>query len=549
MSRESLSARIRRGPDDGGALVAVIGIMVVLTILVSTIVTTSLFNVRMTTETRASVQARAAAEAGVDYVRAQIASGKCTSGTVSSPSGSPKFTVTIHPSSSGTATSSLPVGCPTSTSKSVVLLARGDAAASGVGSTGGNVRTVEALIESATSSSPTFNAAIYAGSGANVNTDLSVRGVGADVITGGNWTCSSSQQVEGNLYAVGDVTFSTGPCAVNGSVYSGGNFSCPAKAQKGSHNIGKNLYVQGTGDFRTDCAVSGDIWTGGSVLASNGIRAGGSLAVRGDLPVNDSTLTVNGSINVSGKIAGGKEANGWWYGEFMKRYPGAREGQNVGAPPSGESATSMNFPKIRQDDPLWTGFARKSWVGSINPLRNQYVSMSPCSMEWGGSQFAAPLEVKENTVFDTTGSTECGGTLTLGAGITFRLSADAVIFSDVIKINGDIKIESADGKEHSLYIMTPYPAAQTSCAASLKKSSISFSSGAWNQDSKTSVLLYSANEISIGTQNPPKIRGQVYSCQFNASTKLDLTFSKTGASGSEGTTGAPALKYLRDITG
>lgn len=543
MSRESLSARIRRGPDDGGALVAVIGIMVVLTILVSTIVTTSLFNVRMTTETRASVQARAAAEAGVDYVRAQIASGKCTSGTVSSPSGSPKFTVTIHPSSSGTATTSLPVACPTSSSKSVVLLATGDAASSGVGSSRGNVRQVEALIESATSSAPVFNAAIYSGTDASANTNITVRGAGADIVTGGSWYCAAAQSVDGNIYAAKDVIFQSGPCAIKGSVYAGGDFHCTSAS-----TIGQNLYVQGKAAMSTPhCAAGGDVAIGGNASPGQGIKAGGNLAVGGDLTETFAEVQVLGSINVGGTINSGSGDSNSWFGKFMQQYPAARQKQVVAKPPTGESATNMEFPRLRQSDEIWKGFVNKSWRQSVDPLRRAGQGMDVCNQSWGTGVFAGTLDIRENSAFDTTGAAECNGFLGMGSGLTIRLGADAVIFSNQFSMTGDIRVESLDGKQHSLYIVTPHATAQTSCAAPVGNSSISFPWGNWTQDDKTSVMLYSSGSVNFTAS--PKLRGQIYSCKFNASTPVDLTFVRSGATDADPSASRPSLKYLRDITG
>ena len=543
MSRESLSARIQRGPDDGGALVAVIGIMVVLTILVTTIVTTSLFNVRMTTETRAGVQARAAAEAGVDYVRAQIASGKCTTGTVTSPSGSPKFTVTIHPSSTGTATSSLPAGCPTASSKSVVLLAKGGAASSGVGSSNGNVRTVEALIESKTSSAPVFNAAIFAGTGAGLNV-LNLSGTDADVVTNGSWYCSTQQTISGSIYAAKDVTFQSGPCGVTGSVFAGGKFTCTSPS-----SIGKNLYVQGDAVMQSvHCAAGGDVAIGGDAIPAQGIKAGGSLTVGRDLDQMWDKLEVAGAINVGGRIAGGSGDQYSWYGKFMAQYPSARQGQVVAKPPSGESATNMVFPRLTQSDEIWKGFSQKSWKTMTEPLRAQNErGMSVCAMSGGDKAIESPLEIRENTVFDVTPAAECGGRLAVGSGLTLRLGGDVVIFADQFSMTGNVRVESLDGKNHSLYIVTPHPAAQTSCAAPVGNSKISFDWGSWSQDDKTSVMLYSSGEVYI---NPATtMRGQIYSCKFTAVNPLSLFFVKSGASSSDPSASKPALKYVRDVAG
>jgi len=526
MSRESLKTRIQRGPDDGGALVAVIGIMVVLTILVTTIVTTSLFNVRMTTETRAGVEARAAAEAGVDYVRAQVAAGKCSSGTVTSPAGSPEFEAVVTCSGAGNG--------------SVLIRSTGTAQSSGVGSSNGNQRSVEALIETAVSESPTFNAAIFSGRGVNLKTNMNLLGSGADVVTNGSFVCSSNVTTDGSVYAAKDVTLLSRGCNVTGSVYSGGTFNCNQQI-----TIGGNVYAQGSAQFGTPhCKVGGEIWTGGSIESSRGIDVAGNLTIDGNMPVDGTSIKVGGQITMSGVYAGGP-SGGWWYGEFAKQYPDARQNQTVGKPPTGDAATSMEFPVLRQDDSLWNGFIKKSWVKATKDVATPS-SMSMCSMGWSGPQFSAPLVIAENTMFDLTSSTECSGRVVLGAGLTIQLQADAVIFADEFDMNGNVRVESVDGTKHSLYLVTPYPRDQTSCAVSTGGSKITFTSGSWTQTEGTSVMLYSADKITFKAE--PQLRGQIYSCQFDAETKMDLVFSKTGASDSDGSASKPTLKYVRDIT-
>ena len=135
--------------DEGSAIIAVLGVMAVTTVIALTITTMSVHALGYTTSTRAGVQAEAAAEAGIDFAAASLATSICKAQY--SSSSEPIFTVTVAYStlltSPGTTDTSWVIGCPTSTTdQRIKLVSTGSAGTLGVaGNSSGNVRIVEAI--------------------------------------------------------------------------------------------------------------------------------------------------------------------------------------------------------------------------------------------------------------------------------------------------------------------------------------------------------------------------------------------------------------------
>ncbi|RMI12843.1 hypothetical protein [Cellulomonas triticagri] len=103
-------------PDDGYVLASVIGMMTVLLLVVPMVLAATMSTTGWATAQRASVQARAAAEAGIDIARAAFAAGGSwcgVGGTLSSSFTDPSYDVTVYSSSSGPATASGSPTCPT----------------------------------------------------------------------------------------------------------------------------------------------------------------------------------------------------------------------------------------------------------------------------------------------------------------------------------------------------------------------------------------------------------------------------------------------------
>jgi hypothetical protein len=522
------------GEDEGFALASVIAMMLLGALIVTIMLTATMRSIGSTTATRASVQAKASAQAGVDAARSILDSGTCTSGTITGTN--PAYTVTLHPSTGQNATASLPIACPTSTSRSVMVVSNGTASNLGTGNSSGNARAVESLLVKP-GDSPRFDKAAFGLTGVNANTNIVLGDAtganSADIFTEGTYTCSSASTIEGDLYAKGDILFSSGPCKVKGTVLTNGNFTCADGT-----TIEGDLYVGGWANFtEPDCDIRGIVHVGSwAYLSSGGAPLGSTLVVRGDLKVTGVPANSVQTITVGGSVTGGKAGD-------VRTAFGSRlqEHATVAAPPTYPTDAAAQFPQLTADDPqITTGFTSKPWKTTINSLiKPSGGSPDPCSLGWGGNAFPNPITININTRFDT--RSECGGGLSLGMGVWFELKADLVIVASTFQQAGDVRFTSGDGKKHSVYIVNPWSPGAATCSTS--GDGMTFTWGNWTQDANSIVMLYSAKPITVRTY--PQFYGQMYGCRLNLETALTLNYVPVGAV-VDPSTMPWSLSYVRD---
>lgn len=543
MMRRLVTAR----EDTGAGMVIVLAAIFLTAMMTTAILASTIFTVRHTTATRANVEAVAAAEAGAQLVVQGLRmnpSFPCA-GTYNSPAGSePEYDVEVFYVARGAAANSWVQGCPPEDVDKLRVVANGYAQAKGVSTSSRDTAKTEVLLERP-NPVPRFTKALFGDLNMNINTSLNVYASGsdsADLFTNGNFTCSTQTSVEGNLFVRGNATLSSSPCTVDGAVVVEGNATCAAGT-----TIGQDLYVQGnltlTGNAGSPCVVGGDMWVGGSTSNSTGGGSviGRDLLVRQDLSFTGLPVVV-GQPRVGGSIAGG---SGHWHDQFMAAYPTATQHDGtVGRPPSIPPDPDNEMPKLSADDEMWSGWANGNWHNAITALKPPGNSMPPCNLNWGGNQFTGPLTIDSNTVFDLRST--CSGGLTLGASLNIVLNADAVILANSVTLNGDLHIETGDGQEHTLYIVVPWPAGQVNCSSA--GGNITLSSGAWTQDNRSKVLLYAPNTIRIGIWPTPQIRGQLYACNIDAQSGLNVTYAPAGDVETDTTLAALRLDYMRDVT-
>ncbi|WP_129338923.1 pilus assembly PilX N-terminal domain-containing protein [Cellulomonas endophytica] len=214
-ARDALRRRPDRGADDGergAALASVLAIVAVLAVVSVTLLATATFSTGFAGANRAGVQARAAAEGGVDHALLNLAT--CVSGVITSPAGTaPVFRVEVdwHATNGPWREDE----CPTSAAAEVRLTSTGTAADPGVdGEAASRTRTVEAVAKPLP--------AITAGTSLRLVAPLSVLGQGttnADVSVQGDVTCAETRPAlthTGTLYVSGTYTPSS-PCSTQGA--------------------------------------------------------------------------------------------------------------------------------------------------------------------------------------------------------------------------------------------------------------------------------------------------------------------------------------------
>jgi alpha-tubulin suppressor-like RCC1 family protein len=225
--------------------------------------------------------------------------------------------------------------------------------------------------------------------------EFATGGVDGDVVTGGDFECSASVHVSGDVVAVGDVRLTEG-CRVDGGVYAGGSATLSALA-----------------------VVEGD------------------LHAVDDLSVVD-TARVRGSVTVGGAV---RSPDGWSVDELLTRGvlgDDVKVGASVGAPTLPDAAV------VAEPADHWPGADVATWPGWT------------AEVGAGPGCLVAPttdLVVEEPRLVDArTGDCAAGVTL---QGATLRLGADLVLYANQLSLTDDVTVESLDGERHVLRLLAP----------------------------------------------------------------------------------------------
>lgn len=259
MMRKLVPHRDRRRidtDDSGAALVGVIGLMLVCTILLMSVATATVFTTNSTAATRATVQARANAEAALDWFVAELAGGATPSALVGS-----------GPDSNSTILS--PLDGDLNSAAGLRVTAEGKGRAPGASTPANPVTAKMTVIVTLLAGSPggSFDTAIFGDAGVSFQNQVKV----------GN-------SVDGK----------------NGDIYSNdGEFVCSVA---GADVSGKILSFQGNATLNNPCHVGG-VHVGGNVTLKDSPTINGDLTVKGNLnQSNGSGPTINGAIRVNGDI-------------------------------------------------------------------------------------------------------------------------------------------------------------------------------------------------------------------------------------------------------
>ncbi|MFC5928100.1 hypothetical protein D6T64_10355 [Cryobacterium melibiosiphilum] len=304
--------------EQGSSLLAVIGVMAVFAIISITIVASTMTTLGATTSTRASVQAQAAAEAGIDATVARFATTSCPELT----SASPDVTFTVALAFQVAGEEDWHEGCPSSAAIAVRITSTGNAVNDGVlGNTGGDARTVQAIYSAEATT-------------AEISPDVAVH---AESTIG----FGDSSQV---FYATG---------ASRPSLYvKDGDVKCT-----GSSIMRMDLVIpHGSFSMGGSCQFFGDVWSAGDAkLAGSAILTGsliapsidtvGSSIITGDAwALNE--ITMKGSSQIKGNVVAASVDH--------------KETSQIGGTKTLSPASSRIFP-VFPDAPLWQDFSYEKY--------------------------------------------------------------------------------------------------------------------------------------------------------------------------------------------
>ena len=367
--RQSVRRRLdAAGRDEGAALVAVLGIMMVMAILTATVTSMTLFNSEHTVETRSGVRAQAAADAGLDRVLSQL-EGKSFAqlSTVCSQTLTVD-TVPVEVTTRYALTSGGSVVCPTAaqgpyvSGLTVTATAR---VAPVIGSEPVERSTVIDLLptppqmgldhaifgESSLtitndadineSSAGASDAHVYTNGGLNCMTQAGIQGevyaaqgdvvlwdnckIASDVWARGKVTMKSNTLVDGDVYAASDaatwsVLLENNNARVNGSILTNGGVSIT----DGSHQVTGSVFAR-TGQIAlyNGADIGGSAYARGNISLRNGSVIGrDALSLTGSITRENSNNKVTGDARAGGVIAPLSPNNFSVGGQYLQNQPG-----------------------------------------------------------------------------------------------------------------------------------------------------------------------------------------------------------------------------------
>lgn len=498
-----------RRDERGSAMVAVLGVMGVTLVIALTTTTASLHAVGITTATRASVEAEAAAEAGIDYAASQLATLVCQP-TYSSLT-APIFSVVVSSSdlqtSPGTTDTSWINGCPTSTStQRLKLVSTGTASTSGVaGNTSGNIRKVEAIF-SYTPNPPSYTIVpsgpatfSYAQTDPTIN-NLTITQAGTVrptlVYLSGSATCTSGSQITGDvIIGNGGLTVTSG-CTINGDLSTAGIVSIQSGEVTG--NVNAASATGGTSvSLSNSAVVDGNIFGAGAVSVAG--KVGGNV-VAGPV-TGTSSFTSQASVGGSVVSAGSVSA-----------VAGVIKG-TITQNQSGIVTPTVPFA------PPWVDYSYNpnNWVSS-NGTPFSVATMSSCTSTALSNSLAALAGSITPTILDTR---VCGSVTNL-SGYNMTLTSDAVVIANGFNLSSNI-FQSSSSPDKRLWLIIPDAVADglPTCPSG---SSTSIGHNVEIGPHLAS-LIYSPCPISNGGD---VWTGQMYSSSIGTSSNFVLNFLQIG---------------------
>ncbi len=299
-------------------------------------------------------------------------------------------------------------------------------------------------------------------------------------IDSGNWTCSTSVTIDGDLVVPsGKVNFQNGSCMATGDVWAKTGFysCCPPS---GTFTIGGNLTVYS-----------------GNLTIDNPQKFGGNVSIGG-------TISTGGHWNNT-TVAGTVCSN------------------NVGSPCGElENYLPVGLPEIDYVPSDWTGFVVKqpadfatlvktAWGIAPGSWQESSIDGQPCSPP--GWMSSNPINLTSTeTIYNMTSCTFGSGS---GGGLlTLKVYADTVFFSKSFSAPNGLKIQSGDGQPHTIYFIVPEGGtanngiAESSCRGSYCPGNIGFTSGGIQVQEPMSIFLYTPAQLQF--PNTSNTRGQMY---------------------------------------
>lgn len=490
-------------------MLAVLGVMGVTVVIAVTTTTASLHAVGITTSTRASVEAEAAAEAGIDYAASQLATSVCRS--LYSSSTAPVFSVVVSYSnlstSPGTTDTSWVSGCPTSTSaQRLKLVSTGTASTVGVaGNTTGNTRRVEAIYPY-TPSPPSYTIVpsgpatySYSQQDSTIN-NLTITQAGTVrpslVYLSGSATCTSGTQITGNVILGGGGLSVTSGCTINGDLSTSGVVSVQSGEVTG--NVNASGVQSGVSvSLSPSAVVDGSIYGAGPVLVDGKVGSNVVAGPTAGTSTFSNQSSVGGSVVSAGTVSA---ASGSVKGTIT---------QNM----TGIVTPTVPFAPQWVDYP----YSPSDWVAS-NGAPYAVTTMTSCTASVLSNSLATLASSTSPMILDT----RACGAVTNFSGYNMSLISDSVILANGFNFSSN-NIQASSAPDKRLWIIIPdtvanrQPTCPTGGSANIGNNVVI--------GPHVAAMIYSPCAISNGGDT---WTGQMYSSSIGTNTNFILNFLQIG---------------------
>ncbi|MFO7689991.1 MAG: hypothetical protein R6W83_05480 [Cryobacterium sp.] len=246
-----------RSGERGSALMAVIAIMAITGVIALVVGTVTVNALAVTQNTRTSVQAQAAAEAGIDATLAALRANGCSGTDFTSTSAAPFYTARISFSTGGP-TAGYTEGCPTATGF-LRILSTGAHTAAGLTAPEARSHRIEGVYHTTVTSAEVTGTgpAVYSYFGTGLSGSGELLGVNGSRpsihVKTGDFTCNSQGTGRTDIVvADGDFT-ATGSCET-ANVWASGTAEISGSAQ-----VNGNLVSAGTAKMSGSAQVNGNV--------------------------------------------------------------------------------------------------------------------------------------------------------------------------------------------------------------------------------------------------------------------------------------------------
>lgn len=525
------------GDDRGSALIAVLALAGVTAVIAVTVGSASVNSLRFTNDSAASVEARAAAEAGV--ARAELAlrttTGCSDASGVFTSTTTPKYRVEVsYDRGDGWVD-----GCPTNDATQVRFLSTGYANRAVLdGSRVEDGRVMEAVYQFIPQyvEVPEIDPAVYAYSIDGVLKkfvlDSADRTIAADVqIKTGDFECSNNASVSGDVVLANGGADLTS-CTINGTLHvtkgagiDGASLVTGDVIAGGDGVTGTNPTVR----IEAGTRVNGSVFAGGnvSILSGSGSTVSGNVTATRDtstrvIVANGSTVT--GNVLSSGTI----QRNGTISGTQSTGVTGLQ------APTAPRVPNWTDLPWAVTNS---TEFQATTWYAE--GFTNRVVWTGNCTFQSGDARWSALSTYTTPTVIDASGCT--GGVVTRNnLSPNISLQTNIVFIADSFQFDKLYMESSVSTINRKLYFIVPDNTADELPTCTGEAGNIYLTSEADIRPT-VSAFLYSPCEIQSDRNG---LRGQLYGGVINFDQQAQMTFVPTSPPGVDFSASLPPVLEL-----